>query len=135
MRYWLLDPSPYAFGEEYGHYAGKGGVSYVSNWQITWPSPATKVSKIKKHSSTIFVTEGADAINHDGHSAPDRLRYRHPNSGKDRVSASDEQISSGLNISFLDGHVDNWSGRTLTVKPADKVAGNERWAMWYPAAQ
>ena len=126
------DTEPMFAGEDYGHFAGKGGVSYVINAHLATRGSgidSAKQSQIKNHSKTIFTTEGAVNVNHDGWQAPDRLRYRHP-AGKLSVTASDEQLSSGLNVCYLDGHVDNWSGRTLTVKKEDRKAGNERWMMW-----
>ena len=107
-------------------------MSYVSNAHITARGTGlcAKQSQIKQASRTIYLAEGYNGINHDGWQVPDRLRYRHPSSGKDRVAASDEAINSGMNICYLDGHVDNWQGRTITVKKDDRKAGNERWAMW-----
>ena len=126
------DPEPYAAGVTDGYFAGKGGMSYVSNAHVTTGATVgecAKQSKIKQASNTIYLGEGI-RINHDGWQVPDRLRYRHPGSSKDRVTASDEAITSGMNLCFLDGHVSNWSGRTITVKKDDRKVGNERWAMW-----
>ena len=126
------DTEPMFAGEDYGHFAGKGGVSYVINAHLATRGSgidSAKQSQIKNHSKTIFTTEGAVNVNHDGWQAPDRLRYRHP-AGTLSVTESDTPISNGLNVCYLDGHVAHWSGRTLTVKKDDRRVGNERWMMW-----
>lgn len=125
------DAVPYASGEESGHFAGKGGCSYVINNHLAerGTNVSAKQSAIKSFSGTIFLTEGADAFGHDGWQKPERLRYRHP-AGTLSVTESDTPISNGLNVCYLDGHVTHWGGRTLTVKKDDRKAGNERWMMW-----
>ena len=114
--------------------AGKNGFSYTGNHYITsngenltnW---GTKLSEIQNGSQIFYILEaGNEGVMSARYNEPVRFGYRHPMAGGETTTASVASgFNGGMNILYLDGHVGDFKGRTVTGT-ADDVG-----RMWWLA--
>ena len=115
------------------HLAGKNGFSYTSNHNITsngdnltnW---GTKLSLIQNASQVFFLFEAGNVgVMSVRINEPARLGYRHPLApgGESPAASVSSGFNGGMNILYVDGHVADFKGRTVTGAATE--VGREWW--------
>ena len=121
-----------------GSVAGRSGLSYATNNAVSggivdanvvgWGIKATTV---KNPSDTLTLFD-CGLVACSSSSTHDRVGYRHPQAVDTSIfSTYIANIPGGLNILWLDGHVDSMRGRLLTCLSSD----TEMMKKWYPTRQ
>jgi len=117
--------------------AGRSGLSYATNNAVSggvviklvgWGIKATSV----KNPANMLTLFDCGLVACSSSSTHDRVGYRHPQAVDTSIfSAYIANIPGGLNILWLDGHVDSMRGRLLTCLSSD----TEMMKKWYPSYQ
>ena len=116
------------------------GVSYLPQNDLSQGGEADhvfrygkKITLIKRPSEKFFILEGGDgsgnnyAVGVTGHA---RVAYRHPAGRAGRVFTLDTMVgSSGMNISYVDGHAAQWTGAVTSSAGASSPLYTAHWTM------
>ena len=117
---------------------GQGGCSYVTNNTFTAGGRSQggiaygmEINRIKRPAEKFHIFDAAgirDFITAIGPYSHGRVGYRHrfAGSGNGVVPEWRESLSGGVNVLFVDGHVGNRSGRSLTCRDANDLM-NRNW--------
>ena len=133
------DMEPVLKGTNFG---GLLGISYIVQQDLSQGTdPAhnnrygKKISLVKRPSAKFFVLETGDGVpNENAYAASinshDRVIYRHPVGRAGRRFSSDMMVGeAGLNISFVDGHSEQWRGAVTSSSGASSSIYLEHWTV------
>ena len=122
------------------NFGGLLGISYIVQQDLSQGTdPAhlnrygKKISLIKRPSAKFFVLETGDGVPDENAYATsitshDRVAYRHPVGRAGRRVSSDMMVGEGgLNISFVDGHSEQWRGAVTSSSGASSTIYLEHW--------
>jgi len=132
-------PSDTAPGFKGTNCGGLLGLSYLPQNDLSQGSEpehifryGKKITLIRRPSEKFFILEGGDgsgnnyAVGITGHA---RVAYRHPAGRAGRVFTLDTMVgSSGMNISYVDGHAAQWIGAVTSAAGASSSLYTKHWA-------
>ena len=121
------------------HLAGKNGFSYIGNGSVCQYKDnfGAKLGQIKNASGVFYILEagwsgsnGSAVMTSGTH---DRAGYRHPGApgGETVTAAVASGFNGGMNILFVDAHVGDFKGRTVTYSGTDDQMGRLWWNSGY----
>ena len=133
----FLCPSHDAPIHQRGNIAGRSGLSYASNHHVSGGIVIAGVgwgikTSIVKNPANMMTLFDCGLVACSSYSTHNRVGYRHPRAGDTTVFTDYiANIPGGLNILWMDGHVDSMRGRLLTCLSSD----TEMMKKWVPSYQ
>ena len=122
------------------HLAGADGFSYIGNGSVCQHSATNfgaQLNQIKSASRVYYILEagwsGSNGSAIMTSSTHDRAGYRHPvgPNGETVSAAAASGFSGGMNILFVDAHVGDLRGRTVTFSGTDDEMARNWWDSGY----